>query len=301
MTPAERPSAATLALTLVTMVAFAGNSLLCRAALGRTGIDPASFTALRLGSGALSTWLLVWFLDRRPEPAGPAPAAAAGPSRRTMAGSWGAALGLFTYAAAFSFAYRSLSVGTGALLLFPAGQATLVVGGLVRGDRPGLAQVAGLALSLAGLALLMGPGVAAPPLGAAVLMLAAGAAWGIYTLLIMGGGHPARATAGNFLRTVPMALALGLACAGQVRVDPAGAAYALVSGAVASGLGYVLWYRAVAGLRASAAAAVQLSVPVLTVLAGLLLLGEHLTLRLAASTGVILAGVGLVLFGRHRA
>jgi drug/metabolite transporter (DMT)-like permease len=132
-------------------------------------------------------------------------------------------------------------------------------------------------------------------------MLAAGAAWGIYTLLIMRGGHPARATAGNFLRTLPMALALGLAGAGQVRVDPAGAGYALVSGAVASGLGYVLWYRAVAGLRASAAAAVQLSVPVLTVLAGLLLLGESLTPRLVGSMTAILAGVGLVLFGRHRA
>jgi drug/metabolite transporter (DMT)-like permease len=296
MSAAGRPSAATLALTLVTMVAFAGNSLLCRAALGRTGIDPASFTALRLGSGALSTWLLVCFLDRT----GPAPANAGQP-RAPMAGTWSAALGLFVYAAAFSFAYRHLTVGTGALLLFPAGQATLVVGGLFRGDRPGPAQVAGLAVSMAGLALLLGPGATAPPLGAALLMLAAGAAWGIYTLLIMGGGHPARATAGNFLRTVPLALGLGLATAGQLRVDAAGAAYALVSGAVASGLGYVLWYRAVAGLRASAAAAVQLSVPVLTVLAGLLLLGEPLTLRLAASTGVILAGVGLVLFGRHRA
>lgn len=290
---APRPSAATLALTGVTMVAFAGNSLLCRAALGRTGIDPASFTALRLASGALSTWLLVQWLDRRPD-SGPT-----APSPANRAGTWAAALCLFTYAAAFSFAYRSLAVSTGALLLFPAGQATMVIGGLLRGERLGPGPIGGLALAMAGLALLLGPGATAPPLGAALLMLAAGAAWGVYTLLIMRGGHPARATAGNFLRTVPMALALALAAAGQLRVDPAGAGYALVSGALASGLGYVLWYRAVKGLTASAAAAVQLSVPVLTVLTGLLLLGEPLTLRLAASTGVILAGVGLVLFGRR--
>jgi drug/metabolite transporter (DMT)-like permease len=289
--PAERPSAATLALTLATMVAFAGNSLLCRAALGRTGIDPASFTALRLGSGALASWLLVQGVAP--------PGARFRRPRAPAAGSWVSAACLFIYAAAFSFAYRSLAVSTGALLLFPACQATLVAGGLLRGERPGPGAIAGLIVALGGLALLLGPGAAAPAPGAAALMLAAGAAWGVYTLRGMGTGNPDRATAGNFLRAVPLALALILGARGRLHLDPAGCAYALVSGALASGLGYVLWYRAVAGLRASAAAAVQLSVPVLTVLSGLALLGETLTPRLAGAMAVILVGVALVLFDRR--
>ena len=172
----------------------------------------------------------------------------------------------FAYAAAFSFAYRALQAGMGALLLFLAVQATMVLWGLRRGERLGLGQTAGLALALGGLALLLSPGLSAPPLPGSLLMLGSGVAWGIYSLRGMGSADPAGATADNFLRAAPMALVLCLACLGRTRLDPVGCAYAALSGAVASGLGYVLWYRAMRGLRAASAASVQLSVPVLTAL-----------------------------------
>lgn len=276
------PSAATLFLTFLAMAAFAGNSLLCRAALGRTGIDPASFTAIRILSAALATWVLVRI--RR------------GPSRRS--GSWGSALALFAYAAAFSFAYRTLPAGLGALLLFLAVQATMILWGLRRGERLGRAQTAGLALALAGLALLLRPGLSAPPIAASLLMLGAGLAWGIYSLRGMGSPDPGGATAGNFLRAVPLALLLALACRGSLRLDPAGCGYAVLSGALASGLGYILWYHAMQGLKAATAASVQLSVPVLAAVAGVVLLGEPLSLRLGLASVAILGGIALVVVRR---
>ena len=281
-------SARTLSAAFLAMLAFAGNSLLCRAALGRTAIDPATFTILRLGSGAMATWALAGL--RRREPAGPA-----------GRGSWGSALALCVYAAAFSFAYRSLSASVGALLLFPAVQATMVGGGLRRGERLGPAQAAGLLLALGGLALLLWPGFArahasgpVPSLSAALLMLASGTAWGVYSLRGRT-GDPVRATAGNFLRAAPMALPLALAFRDRLALDAAGCLYALASGALASGLGYILWYRALGGLGAAASAGIQLSVPVLTALGGLLLFGEPLTGRMVLASAVILAGVALAM------
>jgi len=277
------PSAATLLLTFLAMAAFAGNSLLCRAALGRTGIDPASFTAIRILSAALATWVLVRI--RR------------GPARRS--GSWASALALFAYAAGFSFAYRTLPAGLGALLLFLAVQATMVLWGLRRGERLGRGQCAGLALALGGLALLLRPGLSAPPIAASLLMLGAGVAWGIYSLRGMGSADPGGATADNFLRAAPMALLLALACRGSLRLDAAGCGYAVLSGALASGLGYALWYWAMRGLRAATAASVQLSVPVLAALAGVVLLGEPLSLRMGLASATILGGISLVVLGRH--
>jgi drug/metabolite transporter (DMT)-like permease len=276
------PATGTLLLTILTMVLFAANSLLCRAALRHTGLDPASFTALRIGSAALATWAVVRF--RR------------GP-RTARSGSWSSALALFVYAAAFAFAYRTrtLQAGMGALLLFLAVQATMVFWGFCRGDRLGRGQVAGLLLALGGLALLLSPGLTAPPLLGTILMLASGVAWGIYSLRGMGSADPAGATADNFLRAVPMALLLCLASLGRMQLDLAGCLYALVAGAVASGLGYVLWYHAMQGLKAATAASVQLSVPVITALAGVAVLGEPLSLRLGLASGAILGGIALVL------
>jgi len=275
--------AGTLWLTALAMVCFAANSLLCRAALGHTGIDPASFTAIRIGSAALATWGLVRL--RRGRPRG---------------GSWISALALCAYAAGFAFAYRTLPAGLGALLLFLAVQSTMVLWGLRRGERLDRRQTAGLLLAVAGLAFLLRPGPSAPPWAASALMLGAGAAWGIYSLRGMGGRDPDGATAGNFLRAAPMAALLCLTAPGRLRLDPAGCGYALLSGALASGLGYLLWYRAMQGLRASAAASVQLSVPVLAALAGVAVLGEPLSLRLGLGSVAILGGIGLVLRRRHR-
>jgi drug/metabolite transporter (DMT)-like permease len=268
------------ALTAAAMFAFAANSVLCRLALRNTTIDPASFTSLRLISGAAMLWLLTHF------------------GRRTQSDpgtSWSSAFALFAYAATFSFAYVSLSAGTGALLLFGAVQATMIVGGALRGERIGLPQAIGLGLAFAGLLILVLPGIAAPPLSAAALMLIAGVAWGLYSLRGRGSGNPTAATAGNFLRAVPMTLALSLFFLASERWNTLGAVYALLSGALASALGYAIWYTALRGLSATGAATVQLSVPMIAALGGVALLGETVSLRLLIAAVAILGGIAVVL------
>lgn len=267
------------------MLAFAANSLLCRFALRETRIDPATFTLVRLASGALVLWLLVEL--RRG--AGSAP----------RSGSWMSALALFAYAAAFSFAYTSLSAGTGALLLFGAVQATMILWGVSRGERLRTAQLGGLILAIAGLVVLVLPGIAAPPLVGSILMLSAGAAWGVYSLRGKAAGDPLAATAGNFLRALPFTVALSAVLLPWSRIDVAGAGYAFASGAVASGVGYAIWYTALPALKAATAATVQLSVPVLTAAGGILLLGEPLTLRFLLSSLAILGGIALVVRQRR--
>lgn len=272
-----------LSLTSLAMIAFACNSLLCRVALKHTAIDPASFTALRLSAGAGTLWLI----------------AALGRRGRAGQGNWASALALFVYAAGFSFAYVSLPASMGALLLFGAVQATMIARGLWSGERLGGLQLLGLGLALAGLVGLLLPGVSAPPPLGAVLMLSAGFAWGIYSLRGKGTGDPIRVTAGNFLRTVPLALALSLLMKGSASLDAAGCAAAVASGALASGLGYAIWYTALPGLRATTAATVQLSVPVLAAFGGVTFLGEHLTLRLGLASVAILGGIALVILERR--
>lgn len=271
-----------LTLTMLAMLAFAGNSLLCRMALKHTAIDAASFTLVRIVSGALTLWLIVRLR--------------AGPHR--PAGSWLSALALFGYAAAFSFAYLSLTAATGALLLFGAVQATMIGFGWWTGERLRGRRVAGLTLALLGLVGLLLPGFAAPPLRGAVLMLVAGVAWGVYSLRGKGSGDPLCATAGNFMRAVVFAAALGLAMLPWASVDRAGVAYAVASGALASGVGYALWYSVLAGLALTSAATVQLSVPVLAALGGVVWLDEPLTLRLVVTSVAILGGIALVVGAR---
>jgi drug/metabolite transporter (DMT)-like permease len=273
----------TAALTLVAMLAFAANSVLCRLALQHTAIDPASFTVIRLVSGAVMLAVLLQW--RRQVPG--------------RAGTWGSALALFVYAAAFSFAYVSLPTGVGALLLFAAVQATMIITGLVRGERLGAQQSAGLVLAFGGLVYLLLPGLSAPPLAGALLMIGAGVAWGVYSLRGRGTRDALAATGGNFLRTVPMAIGLGMLGIGDVSVDMTGVMYAVLSGALASGAGYAVWYAALRGLSATGAATVQLSVPVIAALGGVVLLGEAVTLRLALSSVAILGGVALVLLKRR--
>lgn len=263
------------------LVAFAANSVLARAALDRTGIDPVTFTAVRIVSGAAVLLLLVRLRA----------------STATGRGSWASALALFGYAIAFSLAYRSLTAATGALLLFGAVQVTMVSWGLVRGERPSGVQWLGALLAVAGLVWLLLPGLAAPPADAAALMLGAGVAWGIYTLRARGVGDPTRATAANFARAALPALLLALAMSASRQWDAAGLALAVLSGAIASGLGYAIWYAALREIGTHAAAVSQLSVPVITAVAGVLLLSEPLTLRMLLAGAAILGGIGLVVQG----
>jgi drug/metabolite transporter (DMT)-like permease len=279
----------TVALTTVAMLAFAANSLLCRLALQDATIDPASFGSVRLVSGALILAAIVRWR------AGP-PAAA-----RT---DWLAAAMLWAYVAGFSFAYLTLTAGTGALILFGAVQVTMFSAGLHAGERFTASAWAGLAIAVGGLIYLVSPGVTAPaPLGAA-LMGGAGIAWGIYSLRGRGAGEPVAATAGNFLRASPLALALSalsIAFAGTLHVSTQGVLLAIASGALTSGLGYVVWYAALPGLTALRAATVQLSVPPIAAAGGALLLAEALSLRLLLSSAAILGGIALVLFSRSLA
>lgn len=271
-------------LVVVAMLAFAANSVLCRLALAHTAIDPASFTLLRIASGAVSLGLIASLQRKRPT------------------GSWRGALALLGYAAAFSFAYVSLGAGTGALLLFGAVQATMVVAGLLRGEHPMPIQWLGLVLALVGLAVLVAPGVTAPPLVGAVLMLGSGVAWGLYSIMGRTAGDPVAANAGNFLRAAPLAVLplLGVLALGNGSADGQGVAYALASGAVASGMGYALWYAVLPHLTAARAASVQLSVPVITALGAVLVLGEAISLRLALASLAVLGGIALVIAGRRK-
>lgn len=272
----------TAVLTPLAMLAFAANSLLCRQALLRTGMDATSFTLVRLLSGALVLWLVVRL---RRAPPGLMPRAG---------GDWWSAFMLFAYAAAFSFAYLSLPAAVGALLLFGAVQATMIGAGLWRGERFLGRQWAGLVLALCGLVGLLLPGLSAPPLGGAVLMLGAGVAWGVYSLRGKGVADPVGVTAGNFLRAAAMAAVLGATLSARVSVDMAGLGYAVASGALTSGIGYVLWYAALPGLRAGTAATVQLSVPVIATFGAVAFLGELWSPRLVLASVTILGGIALV-------
>lgn len=272
-------------LTTLTMIAFAGNSLLCRAALKETAIDAASFTTLRLISGAMMLWLIVRI------------------SRRSQAGSgnWLSAFALFVYAAFLSYAYAGLTTAMGALLLFGAVQATMIGHGIRAGEHLLKLQVAGLVIALAGLVGLLLPGLSAPPLFSSILMLASGVAWGIYSLRGKGAGDPTRVTAGNFLRSVPISAALSMLMINRASVDSAGFWYAVASGALTSGIGYSIWYTVLPSLKAAKAATVQLSVPVIAALGGIIFLGEPLTLRLVLSSAAILGGIALVILERQYA
>jgi drug/metabolite transporter (DMT)-like permease len=265
-------------LTLLAMLAFAGNSLLCRLALKRTTIDAASFTFIRILSGAVALWLIV-MMRKGTQP---------------KAGNWASALALFAYAAGFSFAYISLSAGTGALLLFGAVQATMIICGLCQGERLRTRQWVGLALAVAGLVALLSPGLSAPPISGALLMLCAGIAWGFYSLRGKGAGDPVTTTAGNFLRAVAFAAGLSIALLPWIKLDRAGVGYAILSGAIASGIGYVIWYSALPGLKAASAATVQLSVPVLAAAGGIIFLSESITLRFLLASIAVLGGIALV-------
>jgi drug/metabolite transporter (DMT)-like permease len=265
------------------MILFASNSLLCRAALKSTSIDAASFTTIRLISGAIILWVIV----------------RTNYGTNVGGGNWPSAFMLFVYAVGFSFAYISLSAATGALLLFSAVEATMISHGIWMGERLRRVQLLGLVLAFGGFIGLLLPGLTAPPLGGSISMLIAGVAWGIYSLRGRGARDPVKSTAGNFLRAVPMAIALSILSFKGATLDNAGVGYAVASGALASGIGYSIWYMALPALKATSAAIVQLCAPVIAALGGLVLLSEPITLRLALACIAILGGIALAILEKR--
>jgi drug/metabolite transporter (DMT)-like permease len=276
----------TAVLTVLALVAFAANSLLCRLALRTSAIDPVSFTAVRLASGAAMLWLIAVLSGRR--------------RQATSRGSWTSALMLFAYAAAFSFAYLSLSVGTGALILFGAVQGTMMIAGIRAGERPHPMQWAGLVAALGGLIYLVSPGLTAPSPAGSGLMAAAGIAWGVYSLRGRGAGDPLTVTVDNFMRSVPLVLIISLLLMRDALLTQRGIVLAACSGAVTSGVGYVLWYAALKGLTTTRAAVVQLAVPVIAAFVAALFLDEPVPLRLVAASVMILGGIALAVRGKAR-
>ena len=269
-------------LTTAALFAFAANSLLCRSALAPRLIDPASFTGIRILSGALTLALLVRLL----------PARADAPFAK---GSWASAFALFAYAIAFSLAYVRIGAGVGALVLFGMVQTTMVSWGLLTGERPRIAEWVGLGLAVLGLALFMLPGAHTPDPWGTLLMMVAGVAWGVYSLRGRKSSRPLLTTADNFMKAVPFALAT---CALGYRVmhgTPKGVALATASGAIASGLGYCLWYLALPRHTATRAALVQLTVPIIAALGAVVLLGEAITERLVTGGAIVVAGVALAI------
>jgi drug/metabolite transporter (DMT)-like permease len=272
-------------LILLAMLAFAGNSLLCRAALLYTAIDPASFTTLRLLSGALTLWLIVRLRHVKEE----------------GEGNWLSGLMLFVYAGAFSFAYVSLPAAVGALLLFGSVQVTMIAAGLWKGERMRPLQIGGFVMAFAGLMTLLLPGLASPSLRGSFFMIAAGAAWGMYSLRGRGKGNPTRVTAGNFLRALPFALGASLLLHSAYSMDNAGLIYALISGALTSGIGYAVWYTVLPALKATEAATIQMSVPIIAAVVGVILLGEVISIRLVFASIAVLGGIALVVLHEGRA
>jgi drug/metabolite transporter (DMT)-like permease len=281
-TPPAPPALLSL-LTCVAMLAFAGNSLLARLAFQTTGIDAATFTAMRIVAGALTLLAILRFQRGK---------LAVGRGSR-----WSAAM-LFTYAAAFSFAYRDIGTGAGALVLFTSAQLVMIGYGLLKGER---ASIAGMLLALGGMAAFLLPSASAPPLGAALLMALAGAAWGGFSLLGRSAGPPVANTAVSFLLAVPLALVLLLAARGALVFDRPGAIYAIVSGSITSALGYAVWYWVRSRLSAIGAGAVQLSVPVISAAMGLLFLGERMSAWSVLAALATLAGVAWVMLSAKKA
>jgi drug/metabolite transporter (DMT)-like permease len=272
--------------TALALLAFAANSIICRKALGDEFIDAASFATIRLVSGALVLMLIVGAREKNAD--------------RKHPGSWISAAMLFLYAVTFSFAYISLSTGTGALILFGAVQATMILSGLWQGERLRRLEWCGLAIALFGLIYLLLPGWKAPSLLGGFLMTTAGIAWGVYSLRGRGVTNPTAVTAGNFLRSVPLVVVVSLVAASSITISAKGVILAALSGGVTSGLGYVVWYSALRELAATRAAVAQLLVPLIAATGGVVILSEQVSLRLILSSIMIIGGVGTIYLLQNR-
>lgn len=263
------------------LVCFALNSILCRLALGQNLIDAASFMTVRIVSGAVTLFLILSFFKKQ--------------KAESLKGNWLSAFFLFAYAICFSFAYNELTTATGALILFGTVQATMIILALIKGERPNIFEWLGLLVAIGGLIYLVSPGLSAPPIFSAGLMMCAGIAWGFYTLRGKSSANPLADTTGNFLRAVPFVLVSALPFISKTHFSRQGILFAVVSGAIASGIGYAVWYAALKFHTATRAAVLQLSVPVIAALGGILLLAESVSMRLLVSAVLILGGISAVI------
>ncbi len=274
----------TFSYTVFALVAFALNSILCRLALGAEAIDAASFTLIRLVSGAAALVAISLFFGKK--------------ESNERRGNWFSAFFLFAYAVCFSFAYINLTTGTGALILFGSVQATMIFVALVKGERPKILEWLGLIFALGGLVYLVFPGLSSPPILSSALMTIAGIAWGFYTLRGKGSANPLADTTRNFVRAVPMIVFVALFFLPQIHLSQRGILLAVVSGAIASGIGYAVWYAALKFHTATRAAILQLSVPALAATGGVIFMAETVSLRLVLATVLILGGISLAILGR---
>jgi drug/metabolite transporter (DMT)-like permease len=271
--------------TAFALAAFAFNSILCRMALRGGEADAAGFTGVRLVSGAVALIIISYFFS-------------SGKGSSMKRGNWISAFFLFAYALCFSFAYIGLTAATGALILFSSVQFTMIAIALFRGDRPGVLEWIGLLTALGGLVYLVFPGLSSPPLFASLLMAAAGMAWGIYTLRGRGSSDPLGDTTGNFIRSVPMIAVASIPYLQSINLSTRGIGLAILSGAVASGVGYTVWYAVLKYHTPTRAAILQLSVPVIAAFGGVLLLSESMSSRLLIASALILGGIAMTISGR---
>ncbi|CAA6820193.1 MAG: Permease of the drug/metabolite transporter (DMT) superfamily [uncultured Thiotrichaceae bacterium] len=276
----------TIILTGLALIAFAANSVLCRLALDNEAIDAASFTVIRLLSGTIVLLLIISITTQN----------TTGTSRK---GSWTASFMLFLYAATFSYAYISLDTGTGALILFGSVQITMILLSLISGTRLHLLEWAGVVIAFVGFIYLILPGVSTPSFVGFILMTVAGIAWGIYTLQGRSSKNPLMDTAYNFLRTTPLVVLLALFTLNSMNYSYEGIVLALLSGGITSGIGYTIWYVALGGLSSTQAAVLQLSVPVIAALGGVIFVSEAITFRLTISTALLLGGILIVVLGKY--
>lgn len=278
----------TIIYTIIALLAFAGNSILCRLALGENSIDAASFTIIRLISGAVVLSILLAVTARKPTN-----------DVNTTSGSWLASIMLFIYAIGFSYAYISLETGVGALVLFAAVQLTMIIVSLIQGNRFSNIEFSGIIIAFSGFVYLVFPALTSPSLTGFILMTLAGIAWGVYSIIGRHSVNPLADTTFNFIRTVPFALLLLLVTIDDALLSFNGIVYAALSGGLASGIGYAIWYIALSKLSASIAAVSQLMVPVIAGAGGVLFASEQLSMVLIISTMIILGGILLVVFGNQ--
>ena len=273
-------------LTIFALVAFAFNSILCRLALGNETIDAVGFTTIRLASGAITLSIISVILNRK--------------QTDFKRGNWLSAFFLFAYAVCFSFAYLKLTTATGALILFGSVQMTMICLALIKGERPKALEWLGLFLAFGGLIYLVFPGLSAPPFAYSILMMFAGIAWGFYTLRGKGSEKPLADTTGNFIRTAPMILLVCLLFLSDIQISSKGTIFAVLSGAIASGIGYSVWYAVLKHHTATRAAILQLSVPAIASVGGVIFLAENLSFRIILASGLILGGIGLAIIAKRK-
>lgn len=271
-------------LTVLALIAFAANSVLCRLALGNEAIDASSFTSIRLLSGAITLFILLSLQGNN--------------KAVSSNGSWAASFALFLYAITFSYAYLSLDTGTGALILFGSVQITMIILSFMAGTRLHLIEWSGVLLAFTGFVYLIFPNITTPSLNGFILMTVSGISWGIYTLKGRNSKNPLMDTTYNFVRSIPFIAVLVVFTMQNASYSTEGIILALVSGAITSGVGYTVWYIALGGLSSTQAAVIQLSVPVIAAIGGVLFVSEVITIRLVISATVVLSGILMVVLGK---